>query len=214
MSFGYAELTPDGHRFNTSILVDRDGKIVGKYRKVHLPGHAEFEPAARVPASGEALLRAGRSRLPGLAHAGRHSRHVHLQRPPLARDLSRDGPAGRRADRARLQHAVGQLAEGERGPGAAHVPAPAVAAGRRLPEFDLGGGDGEVRRRGRASAVRRQHDRQPGWRDRRGGDRPRTTSWSSPTAISTRPRSARRRCSTSRATAASSITAASPARPA
>ena len=26
MSFGYAELTPDGHHFNTSILVDRDGR--------------------------------------------------------------------------------------------------------------------------------------------------------------------------------------------
>ena len=44
MSFGYAELTPDGHHFNTCILVDRDGKLVGKYRKVHLPGHAEFDP--------------------------------------------------------------------------------------------------------------------------------------------------------------------------
>jgi predicted amidohydrolase len=44
LSFGYAELTPDGHRFNTSILVDRDGRLVGKYRKVHLPGHAEFDP--------------------------------------------------------------------------------------------------------------------------------------------------------------------------
>ena len=44
LSFGYAELTPDGHHFNTSILVDRDGKIVGKYRKVHLPGHAEYDP--------------------------------------------------------------------------------------------------------------------------------------------------------------------------
>lgn len=43
LSFGYAELTPDGHHFNTSILVDRDGKIVGKYRKVHLPGHEEFD---------------------------------------------------------------------------------------------------------------------------------------------------------------------------
>jgi predicted amidohydrolase len=42
-SFGYAELTPDGHHFNTSILVDRDGKVVGKYRKVHLPGHSEFD---------------------------------------------------------------------------------------------------------------------------------------------------------------------------
>ncbi len=45
MSFGYAELTPDGHRFNTSILVDKSGLIVGKYRKVHLPGHAELDPA-------------------------------------------------------------------------------------------------------------------------------------------------------------------------
>ena len=44
LSFGYAELTADGHHFNTSILVDRDGKIIGKYRKVHLPGHAEFDP--------------------------------------------------------------------------------------------------------------------------------------------------------------------------
>jgi predicted amidohydrolase len=44
MSFGYAELTPDGHRFNTSILVDTKGAVVGKYRKVHLPGHAEFDP--------------------------------------------------------------------------------------------------------------------------------------------------------------------------
>jgi len=44
MSFGYAELTPDGHHFNTSILVDKAGVIVGKYRKVHLPGHDEFDP--------------------------------------------------------------------------------------------------------------------------------------------------------------------------
>src|SRR6202163_94907 len=43
MSFGYAELTPDGHHFNTCILTDKSGKIVGKYRKVHLPGHSEFD---------------------------------------------------------------------------------------------------------------------------------------------------------------------------
>lgn len=45
---GYAELAwgADGkkRRFNTSILVDRTGAIVGKYRKVHLPGHREHEP--------------------------------------------------------------------------------------------------------------------------------------------------------------------------
>ena len=41
---GYAELTPEGRRFNTAILVDGNGKINGKYRKVHLPGHSEYEP--------------------------------------------------------------------------------------------------------------------------------------------------------------------------
>lgn len=41
---GYAELTPEGRRFNTAILVDGSGRIVGKYRKVHLPGHREHEP--------------------------------------------------------------------------------------------------------------------------------------------------------------------------
>ncbi|MFZ9084135.1 MAG: N-carbamoyl-D-amino-acid hydrolase [Ilumatobacteraceae bacterium] len=46
---GYAELTePDAngsrHRFNTQILVERDGSVVGKYRKVHIPGHETNEP--------------------------------------------------------------------------------------------------------------------------------------------------------------------------
>jgi predicted amidohydrolase len=43
MSFGYAELTPQGRHFNSSILVDGHGAMVGKYRKVHLPGHVEFD---------------------------------------------------------------------------------------------------------------------------------------------------------------------------
>lgn len=41
---GYAELTTDGHRFNTQILVEKDGSVVAKYRKVHIPGHEHNEP--------------------------------------------------------------------------------------------------------------------------------------------------------------------------
>ncbi|UOA16982.1 N-carbamoyl-D-amino-acid hydrolase [Sulfitobacter dubius] len=44
---GYAEVAREDDEtryFNTSILVDQTGKIVGKYRKVHLPGHAEYDP--------------------------------------------------------------------------------------------------------------------------------------------------------------------------
>lgn len=43
MSFGYAELTPEGRHFNSSIIVDKSGAIVGKYRKIHLPGHVEYD---------------------------------------------------------------------------------------------------------------------------------------------------------------------------
>ena len=41
---GYAELTPKGEHFNTSVLVDKAGDIIAHYRKVHLPGHEEHEP--------------------------------------------------------------------------------------------------------------------------------------------------------------------------
>lgn len=44
---GYAELTQERERaqhFNTAILVDETGRIVGKYRKVHLPGSEAFRP--------------------------------------------------------------------------------------------------------------------------------------------------------------------------
>lgn len=41
---GYAEITSDGHRFNTQILVEKNGDVVAKYRKVHIPGHEHHEP--------------------------------------------------------------------------------------------------------------------------------------------------------------------------
>ncbi|MCB2006903.1 MAG: N-carbamoyl-D-amino-acid hydrolase [Burkholderiaceae bacterium] len=47
-TLGYAELTQDEdgrtRHFNTAITVDKTGRIVGKYRKIHLPGHREHEP--------------------------------------------------------------------------------------------------------------------------------------------------------------------------
>lgn len=48
---GYAELCRDGgrpRRFNTAILVDGSGRVVGKYRKVHLPGDPEYVPGRPV----------------------------------------------------------------------------------------------------------------------------------------------------------------------
>lgn len=44
---GFAELTTEAgakHRYNASVLVGADGRIVGKYRKIHLPGHADHRP--------------------------------------------------------------------------------------------------------------------------------------------------------------------------
>ena len=46
-SIGYAELVTEAdgrvRRFNTQILVERDGSIVAKYRKIHIPGHEHHE---------------------------------------------------------------------------------------------------------------------------------------------------------------------------
>jgi predicted amidohydrolase len=46
---GYAELTEERgepRHYNTSVLVDPAGHIVGRYRKIHLPGHSEHLPRA------------------------------------------------------------------------------------------------------------------------------------------------------------------------
>ncbi|MER8485818.1 nitrilase-related carbon-nitrogen hydrolase [Mesorhizobium sp. M1322] len=48
-ALGYAELTRvDGGRFNTMDLVGQDGKLVGRYRKIHVPGSSEPEPGTTV----------------------------------------------------------------------------------------------------------------------------------------------------------------------
>lgn len=55
-SLGYAEIaqvlddtgTPRRRRFNTAIIVAPSGEIILKYRKVHLPGHADYAPKRKV----------------------------------------------------------------------------------------------------------------------------------------------------------------------
>ena len=79
LSFGYAERTPAGQHFNTSILTDKEGREVGKYRKVHLPWLCGVSRGRPSPAPGEEIFRTWRSGLSCLAHPGWHSWHVHLQ---------------------------------------------------------------------------------------------------------------------------------------
>ncbi|WP_199178702.1 N-carbamoyl-D-amino-acid hydrolase [Acidimangrovimonas sediminis] len=44
---GYAEKSPEGKRFNCSMIVAPDGSVLGRYRKVHLPGSVEPKPGQR-----------------------------------------------------------------------------------------------------------------------------------------------------------------------
>ena len=47
---GYAEIVEVNdaiHRYNTAILVDKAGEFVGKYRNIHLPGHADYDRARK-----------------------------------------------------------------------------------------------------------------------------------------------------------------------
>lgn len=50
-ALGYAELAMDEdgteHRYNSYVLVERDGRIVGTFRKVHIPGHGDLQPWRR-----------------------------------------------------------------------------------------------------------------------------------------------------------------------
>ncbi len=47
-ALGYAEIHTDDqgvdHRYNTYILMDGEGDMVAKFRKIHIPGHAQYEP--------------------------------------------------------------------------------------------------------------------------------------------------------------------------
>ncbi len=60
-------------RFNTSILVNPDGDVMlEKYRKVHLPGHAEFEPRRKVQHLEKRYFEVGNLGFPGDPRADGH----------------------------------------------------------------------------------------------------------------------------------------------
>ena len=137
---GYAEKTvEDGgtHRYNTSILVDPDSNIVGRYRKVHLPGHYEHEPERPWQHLEKGYFESRRSRLSGVADDGRRDGHVPVQRPALAGDVPRHGDEGSGDGDARLQHAGRQRGRAGTVP-CADDAQPHHYAGRRLSERHLG----------------------------------------------------------------------------
>ena len=107
-ALGYSELMREGgttRRFNTMDLVGPDGKFIGRYRKMHVPGSSE--PEAGMTAHLERrYFEPGNLGFPVFAYRGVTRRHGHLQRPALARDLSHALPQRRRGRADRLQHAA------------------------------------------------------------------------------------------------------------
>ncbi len=62
-----------GVYYNTAVVVDSDGTILGKYRKHHIPHLDRFWE--------KFYFRPGQHGLPGVRHRGRQGRRVHLLRP-------------------------------------------------------------------------------------------------------------------------------------
>ncbi len=138
MTFGYAELTPEGRHFNTSILVDREGRTVGLYRKVHLPGHVEFDPERTHQHLEKRYFEPGDLGFPvWRTMGGLFGMCICNDRrwPEVYRVM---GLQGVEMVTLGFNTPVGQQPEGGGRTGTAALPSPAVAASRRLPEFLLG----------------------------------------------------------------------------
>jgi predicted amidohydrolase len=78
---GYAERSIEQgsvHHYNTSILVGTDGQMIGKYRKVHLPGHADYEPHRAFQHLEKRYFEVGNFGFPVWRAFWRPHRHVYL----------------------------------------------------------------------------------------------------------------------------------------
>ena len=184
---GYAELAKENgatHHYNTAILVDKNAAIVGKYRKVHLPGHADNRPHYPFQHLEKRYFEPGDLGFPvWRAFGGNVGMCICNDRrwPETYRVM---GMQGVELDSARLQHADPSAVDaGLRS--SRRLSQPPVHAGRRLPEQHLGGRRRQGRQRGGKRASRRQlHRRRPRARSSR-RRRPRATRCSRQDATST-----------------------------
>ena len=85
-------------------MVDQGGKIVGRYRKIHLPGHADHKPQAPFQHLEKLYFQVGNEGFKVWETMGTKMGMCICNDPPLAGDLPRDGLAERRSGGARLQH--------------------------------------------------------------------------------------------------------------
>ena len=185
-TIGYAELA-DERRFNTSILVGPDGSIVGKYRKVHLPGHADHKPDAAFQHLEKRYFEVGDLGFPvyrypgtgtgtGTGSRGDGSRgDGHPEAPVIGMLICNDrrwpeafrvlGLQGAEIVTLGFNTPVDQpplpRTAGPTGP-----PAPRDGPSDGQPERRVAGRDGKGRLRGRVRHVRELGDRRPNRRDR------------------------------------------------
>ncbi len=163
---GFAELARENgatRRFNTSILVDGSGREVGRYRKIHLPGHAEHEPWRAFQHLEKRYFEIGDLGWPvWRAMGGLYGMCICNDRrwPETYRTMGLQGVEMVLLD----QHAAPQPA-GARPRRSVRIPQPALDAGRRLCQRHLGGRRRKMRRRGRLRDDRQLLDHRA---DRRG----------------------------------------------
>ena len=166
---GYAEIVREGNRkrrFNTSILVDQAGRVAGKYRKVHLPGHANHEPDWPFQHLEKAYFEPGDLGFPVFdAFDGRVGMCICNDRrwPETYRVMGLEG-----VEIVLLGYNT--PVHYPRAPAARpspELPQPPVHAGRRLPERNLGGGGREGGTGGRVRPHRPELHHRADRRDRR-----------------------------------------------
>jgi predicted amidohydrolase len=152
-SLGYAELAGTAGKprhFNSSVLVGKDGRVIGKYRKIHLPGYAEIHPEHPFQNLEKMYFEVGDLGFPVFdAFGGTLGMCICNDRrwPETYRLLALQGAELITLGYNTPLHNPGQ--DMGQSPDAAALSQPPVHAGRRLPEQQLGGGCGQGRGRGR-----------------------------------------------------------------